>query len=126
MKPINRLFVFLYSTPNIIGAVLGLIGLLLFFSGIIKRYWFLIVVGLYLIGFVATPRSKQVKLRMAESIQRDRILTELQQLTERVRGKVLPEVLEKVEAICALINELLPRVEGNVQQRHVVLQTATD
>jgi len=43
----QRILLFLYSTPNIVGSLLGILGLALFFFGVIGRFWLLIVVGLY-------------------------------------------------------------------------------
>ena len=42
----RSLLLFLYSTPNIVGCLLGVFGLLSFFAGIIKAYWLFIVLGL--------------------------------------------------------------------------------
>lgn len=60
----RRLLLFLYSTPHIVGSVLGLLGLGLFFAGIIKSYWYFIVAGLYVIGVLATPKSPTYELRL--------------------------------------------------------------
>jgi hypothetical protein len=54
----RRILLFLYSTPNLVGCLLGLGGLALYALGIIGPYAPLIVVGLYLIGVLLAPRPR--------------------------------------------------------------------
>ncbi len=126
MKPINRFWLFIYSTPNIVGSILGIVGLTLFFLGFIKSFWFLIVAGLYLAGYIGWPRSEKLSLKMNADMQTGMIEKELQKLVANISNKVLPETLEKVQSIAALVIDLLPRVSKEPQQRHVLVQTATD
>jgi len=51
-------WIWFYSTGNLLGSALALIGLGLYFTGLIDRWWWLIVPGLYLSGLLlAPPRS---------------------------------------------------------------------
>ena len=103
MKPLNRLWLYIYSTPNIVGCCLGLLGLLLYFGGIIDRYWFFIVVGLYLAGYVGWPRNEELKLTMNEKMQAEQIEAELHKLLAKIKNRVLKQTLEKVTTITELI-----------------------
>ncbi|PVV15668.1 MAG: hypothetical protein B6D72_01935, partial [gamma proteobacterium symbiont of Ctena orbiculata] len=53
---------YLYSTGNILGSALGLVGLVLFFFGIINDYWTLIVLGLYVVGYRLAPKHANIHL----------------------------------------------------------------
>lgn len=126
MSTMNRFWLFLYSTPNIVGTILGLIGLCLYFTGIIKTFWLPIVVGLYLAGYIGCPRSGEVKLRVRSDLEAAQIESELKELLHRVADKVLPEVYLKIQSITHLVIELLPRVKNSPQNRHTIVKTATD
>src|SRR6202171_2909208 len=51
----RRTTVYLYSTKNLAGSALALVGLVLFFSGVVGALWPVVVVGLYLIGVLVAP-----------------------------------------------------------------------
>lgn len=126
MKAINRFWLYIYSTPNIVGSTLGIIGLFLYFTGLIKSFWFLIVAGLYLVGYIGCPRSTKLKLTMDQDVQSNMIEKELDKLISSIQKRVLPEVLAKVKSIADQVTALLPRVTNDPQNRHVLVQTATD
>lgn len=126
INPVNQLWLFLYSTPNIAGSVLGLLGLSLFFLGVIKSYWFLIVIGLYLAGYIGWPRNEQLRLTIDNELRTTEILQELEGLIATVSKRVLPEILERVTSIANLVRDLLPQVRDEPRYRHIVVQAATD
>jgi len=101
---------FLYSTPNIVGSVLGIVGLLLLAGGIIGRFWFVIVLGLYVIGVLATPKSLTYELRLRNQLGADEVREELEGLVRTIRNKVPKEVLAKVKSIKNSILEILPYI----------------
>jgi len=106
----QRFLLFLYSTPNIVGCVLGILGLVLFFLGIISQFWFIIVVGLYGIGVLATPHSPVYELSLKNQLTAADIRAELDVLVNKVKGKVPNEVLDVVLSIKASILEVLPQI----------------
>ena len=59
----QRVLMYLYSTKNIVGSLLALVGLVLFFAGIIGALWPVVVIGLYLIGVLVTPGNAAIDLR---------------------------------------------------------------
>lgn len=122
----NRFWLFLYSTPNIVGCVLGLVGLLLFFSGLIRSYWPFIVAGLYLAGFIGCPRDEHVSLRISKELESEQIIDELRQLIARVGKRVGQEIAVQVDRIAGHIIEMLPRLDNAPNPRHILVQTATD
>ena len=110
MEKRQRFLLFLYSTPNIVGCVLGILGLVLFFLGIISQFWFIIVVGLYGIGVLATPHSTVYDLSLKNQLTADDIRAELDELVNKVKGKVPKEVLDVVLSIKTSILEVLPQI----------------
>jgi len=110
MNTKQRVLLFLYSNPNIVGSSLGILGLILFFTGIIGQFWLLIVVGLYGIGVLATPRSPAYDLRLRSQLTADEIREELENLVRSIRRQVSKEILAKVESIKGSILEILPYI----------------
>jgi hypothetical protein len=111
MPPRRKFLYYLYGLPNIVGSLLGLLGLLLYFAGIIQQYWLLIVVGLYLIGVLATPKSKAVHLSLENQLSQDEIRQGLDALLRKIQGRLPKEAYERVESIRGSILEILPRIE---------------
>ncbi len=120
---------FLYGNGNILGSTLGLIGLALFFAGVIRPFWYLIIPGLYLIGLVFAPRARPVELRIRREPEIRELRQRLERLEEQVKGRVTQPVMERIEALRDTILAILPRLEGldgGGRQLHLVRQTATD
>jgi len=125
----RRFLLFLYSTPNIVGALLGLLGLALYFVGLIDRFWILIVLGLYLIGVLATPKSPVYNLQIQNQLSADEIRGELDTLIRKIRGKVPKEILAKVESIKDSIMQVLPQLvdlSSSDRNIYVIRQTALE
>ena len=125
----RKLLLYLYSTPNIAGSLLGLAGLGLYFAGVIKSFWIFIVIGLYFVGFLTMPRSKNIELRLNHEIDAETLQRSLDQLISKIRKRVSAEVLAKVESIKESILTVLPRLaefENSAYDIHVIRQTALD
>jgi len=103
-------WLFLYSTPNIVGAVCGLAGLGLFFGGVVKKYWLFIVVGLYVAGLLLTPRNKAVALSLQSELTAEDIRAALETLMAQIRPRVPKEIFAQVERIREAIFALLPTI----------------
>jgi len=126
---LRRGLLFFYSTPSIVGSVLGLIGLLLFFVGIIKSFWFFIVVGLYAVGVLVTPKSPTYDLQLSQQLTRAELQAALENLVNSIRNRVPAEILAKVQSITQSITEALPYVENLESSEyniHVLRQMALD
>jgi hypothetical protein len=106
----QRILLYLYSTPNIVGAILGILGLLLYFIGLIGSYWFLIVVGLYGIGVLATPKRSAVELKLRNELSLEEIRNELRGLVLKIKNRVPNEIYTKVISITNSILEILPKI----------------
>ena len=120
---------FLYSTPNIVGSILGLLGLGCFFGGLIDSYWYVIVPGLYLVGLLGIPKGPTLDLGVNQQLTAGELRTSLGQLLKVIQGRVAPDVMVKVKNITQSIQEVLPRV-GDMNSGdynvHIIRQTALE
>lgn len=125
----RSVWLFLYSTSNLVGSALGLLGLAAFFGGLIKSFWLLIVLGLYAIGFVTTPRNTAAGLSLKKNLVGADLEKGLNELIRKIRKRVSPQILEKVVSIKDSIISLLPhldKMDSTDRNLHVIKQTVTD
>ena len=126
----RRFYLFLYSPANILGCFLGLLGLGLFFVGLIKIYWFAIVAGLYALGYLLAPANRRLDLKIDAQLDMAEILQALEALAKTVRKmKAAKEVVTLVDSIKESIIEILPflaKQEGTPYDAHVIRQTALE
>jgi len=129
MNQNQKRWLYLYSTPNIVGSALGILGLILFFTGLIGQFWWLIVPGLYAIGVVVTPGSQQIDLALRHQLTIEELQVELEELVRKIRHRVPEEILQKVEQIKNSIVAILPYivdVNSADHNIHVIRQTVLD
>lgn len=120
MRTRDRILLFLYSTPNIVGSLLGLAGLMLFFLGVIQDFWLFIVVGLYLIGVLVTPKQTAYDLSIQTQVSAEEIRAQLDALVRKLQKHAPVEVIAKVESIKTSIVSILPILAAsNLGDRNV-------
>jgi hypothetical protein len=122
-----RLFKYLYSTKNIVGCVLALAGLVLFFTGVIGPLWPVIVVGLYLIGVLVAPGTTSIDLRTG--FDPKDVRKALENEVFMVSGRLPPDVMARVQSIQQIILGILPRsgvLPPESPELYVVQRTATE
>jgi len=125
----QRLLLYLYSNSNILGSLLGLVGLGLFFTGIISDFWLLIVLGLYGIGALAAPRNQAQELRLRHQMSAEELRQELEQLVNSIRRRVPKEIYQRVASIKNTIVEILPylqRLDESNYNLYTIRQTALE
>jgi hypothetical protein len=123
----QQILKYLYSTKNIVGSLLALVGLVLFFTGVVGALWPVIVIGLYLIGALVTPGTATIDLR--SGFDPDDIRKALDHEARAVGGRVPAEVFAKVQSIQQIILGILPRsgaLPPGSPELFVVERTATD
>src|SRR4030088_1767520 len=123
----QQILKYLYSTKNIVGSLLALVGLVLFFTGVVGGLWPVIVIGLYLIGVLVTPGNAAIDLR--SGFDPDDIRKALNHELLSVSGGVPAEVFAKVQSIQQIILGILPRsgaLPPGSPELFVVQRTATD
>lgn len=107
----QRLQLFLYSTGNIVGCVLALGGLGLFFSGIIHAWWFAIVVGLYGVGVLGWPRSDLARMAEQTELSSETLAQQVRKLVDSVAQGLPKDSLDRLRSIQGTLSELLPRLQ---------------
>jgi hypothetical protein len=123
----QRILKYLYSTKNIVGSLLAVVGLVLFFTGVIGALWPVIVIGLYGIGVLVTPGTASIDLR--SGFDPDDVRKALDHEVHAVSGRVPAEVFTKVQSIQQIILGILPRsgaLPPGSPELFVVERTATD
>ena len=103
----KRVLLYLYSTKNLVGSALALLGLVLFFTGVIGSIWPLIVLALYAIGTLVAPGVKMYDLT-GSGVDPDDVRQALDMQLKAANGKLPPEVLAKVQSIRETILGILP------------------
>jgi hypothetical protein len=115
----QRLQLFLYSTGNIVGCLLAMGGLALFFGGIIGAWWWLIVGGLYCAGVLGWPRSDLAKMAEQTELAADTLAQQVRRLVDSVANGLPKESLERLRGIQGTLEELLPRLQ-ELRERSVI------
>jgi hypothetical protein len=104
----HRFWVWLYSNGNLLGSVLALLGLGLYFSGLIGEWWWLIVPGLYLAGFLIAPQPPRSNPMSQAQMDLHDALDALQQ---RAQKGLTAERAESFDRLIESLRETLPLLE---------------
>ena len=126
-RPPSAWEVYLYSRKNIVGSLLALLGLGLFFIGVIGAVWPGVVLGMYLIGALVTPSGKQWNLLGGDAPSD--LAGALSHQVAAIRGKVPDDVYQKVVSTQQTILGILPKIDRlgpGSQDAFVVQKTVTD
>lgn len=120
-----------YGAPHLVGMVLAIAGVALYIAGVISGALVVpIVVALYLIGALVTPRPKGLSINGGGSqLDAGRLKKALDQIVEQSRRRLPAGLLAKVEAIRATIVDMLPRLESTAISRDdlfAIDRTVTD
>lgn len=125
----RRVLLFLYSTKNVVGCALGLVGLALHFVGIVGGLWPVVVIGLYLIGVLVVPPNRQMDLLGGVDFDPNDVRKALDTEVKVITGKVPPDVMAKVLSIRQTVLGILPHMTDLApasSDLFVIRQTATD
>ncbi len=125
----KQLLLFLYSNANIVGSLLGILGLLLFATGVIQEFWFFIVIGLYVIGLFVTPRSPQFEFVLRNELSLDELRAALETLVDTSRKRLPEDSVKTLLSIKESIFSILPQISDINSANyniHVIRQTVFD
>jgi hypothetical protein len=123
----SRPLAYLYSRKNIVGSLLALVGLALFFLGVIGVIWVAVVPALYVIGALVTPGDRRWDL--LGGLDPDDLKAALNHQVATVKGKLPAEAYQKVLSIQQTVLAILPRLDHlapGSQDLFILRQTATD
>jgi hypothetical protein len=107
----QRLQLFVYSTRNIVGSLLAIGGLGLFFGGVIHAYWWAIVAGLYGAGALGWPRNNLADTAEQTELSPDLLAQQVRKLVDSVAQGLPKEALDLLHSIQGTLSELLPRLK---------------
>jgi hypothetical protein len=123
----QRLLRYLYSNKNLVGSASGLVGLALYFTGVVGDLWPVVVGGLYGAGALATPPTRTFDLHSGlDAANLNRAMAEQER---RLRGRVPDDVLAAVGRVHGQVREILERrhaLPPGSQDAFVVERTALD
>jgi hypothetical protein len=128
---LRRVEPFLYSRRNIVGTVLALGGLALYFTGLIGGLaWLPIVGGLYLIGVLLVPGEPGLDLRLDAAGDLGAVQSGLDRLLGNVRGKIADDLYARISSIRDAIVQILKAEDSAVgagdPNVYLIKQTALD
>lgn len=107
---VQRLQLFLYSTRNIVGCLLALGGLGLFFAGVIQSWWWAIVAGLYGAGVLGWPQRDLAATAERTELSADMLAQQVRKLVDSVAQGLPRDALDLLHSIQGTLSELLPRL----------------
>ena len=102
----TRALFFMCGSPNIAGSLMALVGLGLFFSGVIQDWWLPIIGGLYAAGYLVMPVAKGLEDQTEEQAES----------TQESLGAAVPRMIDQARArLPAEAVVLLVRIQGSVE-----------
>jgi hypothetical protein len=102
---------FIYGAPNIVGCLLAMGGLGLFFGGVIHAYWWAVVAGLYGAGVAGWPRNQLAETAETAELSTELLAQQVRKLVDSVAKGLPEEALNELRDIEATLTELLPRLQ---------------
>jgi len=123
----RRLLRYLASPKNIVGSLLALVGLGLFFAGVIGGVWPFVVLALYTIGALLAPGPRRYDL--SGSFDPDEVKSALAHNQHLAQGRLPAPVMAKLLKLQQEISDLIPftaQFPTGSQDLFVIQRTATD
>ena len=105
----HRFWIWLYSNGNLLGSALALVGLGLYFTGLIGEIWWLVVPGLYAAGYLIAPQPPRPRDKLSKA-QLD-LHEALDELQRRAHGGLTAERLETFDRLINSLRDTLPLLE---------------
>jgi hypothetical protein len=124
----GRLIAYLGSMKNITGCAFALIGLVLFFTGVIGDIWFVVVPALYVAGALIAP-ARPARTLFGGTLDPGGVRASLKSLRKDIHSKVPRDVEARVATIAKTIEGILPRagrLTPGSQDVFILQRTATD
>lgn len=129
MTPAQRFWAYFSSRPNLVGLALAIFGGVLMFYGLLPRFGPLIIIALYLIGVLLTPKNKQMAVDWKRKVTEAEIREELEKVARTTRRRAPREIYLKVDSIKDSILSILPQLmllgEGD-RSLYTIRQTALE
>ncbi|GAA0750806.1 hypothetical protein LRH25_31375 [Ideonella azotifigens] len=107
-----RLLLWLYSSANIAGCALALLGPALLFAGLIGHGWLLITVGLYAAGWLLGRRPPALERHIEDSLTVAQTLDRLDAVIAQASPHLNDEMRQHLARVRESAAEVLPRLVG--------------
>jgi hypothetical protein len=105
-----KLLLWLYSSANIAGCALALLGPALLFAGVIDRGWLAITAGLYVAGWLLGRRPPALERHIEQTLSVEQTLDRLDALIHRANPHLVDDMRRSLTSIRTSIAEVLPRL----------------
>lgn len=121
---------YLGSTKNLAGCVGGLIGLVLYLTGVVGAWWPVVVAGLYAVFALLAPPERVRLVPVDAVVEAGQLRADLDALTAKVteRAQRMPESsVDAVRRIAEVLGDLLSkpqRLAANPDVQHAVTRLA--
>jgi hypothetical protein len=107
-----RALLFLYSTANISGCALALLGPALLFAGVIDNGWIPITAGLYAAGWLLGRKPAEFERHIEDSLSLEQMLERLDRLVAQAQPHLTEDMRKRLDRVRESIGEVLPRLLG--------------
>ena len=119
-----KIVLFLYSTKNLVGCILALMGLGGFFFGLFQDWWFPITAGLYAVGWLAVPADESFGIQIHEEATMENWISGLDELIQESKHKLPHEALNKLHSIQEMVVALAPKLfSGTMAMDYAISMT---
>jgi len=105
-----KLLLLFYSSANIAGCALALLGPALLFLGVIDTGWLLITAGLYAVGWLLGRRPPALERHIEASLSAEQILDRLDGLIRQAAPHLVEDMRRSLVSIRSSVAEVLPRL----------------
>lgn len=113
---------YLYSNKNLLGSALAIVALILYLTGVIGAFWYLIVVGAYLLGALIAPANPKWDVQLQREMSDAQIVAGLNKLAADAPRMLPKNIAPDVVAICTMLESAIPALT----QKGVTDQVAYD
>ena len=107
-----RLLLWFYSSANIAGCAVALVGPALLFAGVIDKGWLPITAGLYAVGWLLGRRPPALEQHIEQSLSVEQTLDRLDGLIRQASPHLVEEMRRSLASIRSSVAEVLPRLLG--------------
>ena len=105
-----RLLLWFYSSANIAGCALALLGPVLLFLGVIAQGWLPITAGLYAVGYLLGRRPPALERHIEHSLSVEQTLDRLDVLIRQASPHLVDDMRKALASIRTSVAEVLPRL----------------
>lgn len=106
---------FIFSNSNIVGMGLATLAAVFALLGILKSYWIVVAILSYIVGYMLTPKEKEIKFYHIKGENTDDYIGFVNKLQSKVEQseKIPQEAKDIMKKLTLTANEVLEFIKGN-------------